>query len=125
MSPKLSSVPISNIFRRYKEFEISPQGEWVDLNIDLDHPRPENGWKWNSGFEVSARIDAAARVWYGAMKIPYSAIDIRPAESGNLLRINLFRSQGPPSARHQIAWQAPMGNSFHVPERFGTLKLVK
>lgn len=111
--------------RRYKEFEVSPQGEWVDLDIDLNKPHHENGWKWNSGFEVSARIDEAAHVWYGAMKIPYSAIDNREAAQGNLLRINLFRSQGPPSARHEIAWRPPMSNSFHVPERFGLLKLVK
>jgi Carbohydrate family 9 binding domain-like len=111
--------------RRYKEFEISPQGERVDLDIDLDHRHPEGGWKWNSGFEVSARIDETARVWYGAMRIPYSAIDSRPAAAGNVLRINLFRSQGPPSARHQLAWQASMSNSFHVPERFGLLELVK
>lgn len=111
--------------RRYKEFEISPQGEWVDLDIDLDHPNPEGGWKWNSGFAVSARIDDTAHIWYGAMKIPYSAIDTRPAAEGNELRVNLFRSQGPPSARHEITWQATMSNSFHVPERFGLLKLVK
>jgi hypothetical protein len=111
--------------RQYKEFEISPRGEWVDLDIDLDHPHPEGGWKWNSGFEVSARIDEAAHVWYGAMKIPYSAIDTRRAAAGNVLRINLFRSQGPPSARHELTWQATMSNSFHVPERFGLLKLVK
>lgn len=111
--------------RRYKEFEISPQGEWVDLDIDLDYPNPEGGWRWNSGFEVSARIDDTAHVWYGAMKIPYSAIDTRPAAAGNELRVNLFRSQGPPSARHQITWQATMSDSFHVPERFGLLKLVK
>jgi hypothetical protein len=111
--------------RRYKEFEMSPQGEWVDLDIDLDHPHPEGGWKWNSGFAVSARIDETAHVWYGAMKIPYSAIDTRPAAAGNELRINLFRSQGPSSARHEITWQPTMSNSFHVPERFGLLKLVK
>lgn len=111
--------------RRYKEFEISPQGEWVDLDIDLDQPHHEDGWKWNSGFQVSARIDEATHVWYGAMKIPYSAIDNRPAAPGNILRINLFRSQGPKSARHQIAWRAPMRDSFHVPERFGTLELIK
>lgn len=111
--------------RHYKEFEISPRGEWVDLDIDLDHRHPEGGWKWNSGFAVSARIDEAAHVWYGAMKIPYSAIDTRPAAAGNVLRINLFRSQGPPSARHEITWQPTMSNSFHVPERFGLLKLVK
>ena len=111
--------------RRYKEFEISPHGEWVDLDIDLDKPHHEDGWKWNSGFEVSARIDAGAHVWYGAMKIPYSAIDSRPAADGNVLRINLFRSQGPASARHELAWSAPMKDSFHVPERFGLLMLVK
>ena len=111
--------------RRYKEFEMSPRGEWIDLDIDLDKPHDENGWKWNSGFEVSARIDPTAHVWYGAMKIPYSAVDNHPAAAGNTLRINFFRSQGPASARHQIAWQAPMSNSFHVPERFGLVKLVK
>jgi len=58
------------------------------------------------------------------MKIPYSGIDARPATAGNILRINLFRSQGPESSRHEIAWQAPMANTFHVPERFGLLKLV-
>ena len=111
--------------RRYKEFELSPQGEWVDLDIDLNKPHHEGGWTWNSKFEVSARIDRTNRVWYGAMRIPYSAIDTRPAAAGNVLRINLFRSQGPLSARHEIAWQAPMSNSFHVPERFGSLELVK
>lgn len=104
---------------------MSPRGEWIDLDIDLVKPHDENGWKWNSGFEVSARIDPAAHVWYGVVKILYSAVDNHPAEDGNTLRINFFRSQGPASARHQIAWQAPMSNSFHVPERFGLMKLVK
>lgn len=111
--------------KRYKEFEISPQGEWVDLDIDLNKPHHEDGWTWNSGMEASARIDQAAHVWYGSMRIPYSAIDSRPAAAGNVLRINLFRSQGPASARHAIAWQAPMSKTFHVPERFGLLELVK
>jgi hypothetical protein len=46
------------------------------------------------------------------MKIPYAAVDNHPAAAGNTLRINFFRSQGPASARHQIAWQAPVSNSF-------------
>ncbi len=111
--------------RRYKEFELSPQGEWVDLDIDLSQPHHEDGWKWNSGLEVSARIDKAAHVWYGAMRIPYGAIDTRPAAAGNTLRINLFRCQGPSSTRKYLAWKAPMSDSFHVPEKFGILKLVQ
>jgi hypothetical protein len=53
--------------RRYKEFEISPQGEWVDLDIDLAKPHHKDGWTWNSGFAVTARTDPAAKTWYGAM----------------------------------------------------------
>ena len=88
-------------------------------------PHHEDGWVWNSGFEVSARIDQTAHVWYGAMRIPYSAIDTRPPTPGNSLRVNLFRSQGPESHRQEISWRAPMSETFHVPERFGLLKLVK
>lgn len=108
-----------------KEFEISPQGEWVDLKSDLSKQHHEDGWTWNFGFQVSARIDEAALVWYGAMMIPYSAIDNRQAAQGNTLRINLFRSQGSASAQHEVAWRSPMSDSFHVPERFGFLRLVK
>ena len=114
----------SNI-KRYKEFEISPQGEWIDLDIDLSKPHHEEGWVWNSSFEVKARIDRATHTWYGAMRIPMAAIDARPAAAGNTMRINLFRSQGPPSRRHALAWQAPMKETFHVPERFGLVQLVE
>jgi hypothetical protein len=114
----------SNI-KRYKEFEISPQGEWVDLDIDLSKPHHEEGWIWNSGFGVKAQIDRAKHTWYGAMRIPIAAIDVRPAAAGNTMRINLFRGQGPPSRRHALAWQAPMKDSFHVPERFGLIQLVE
>jgi hypothetical protein len=61
--------------RRYKEFEISPQGEWVDPDIDLANPHHEDGWIWNSGFAVAARVDSARKTWYGAMRIPFSALE--------------------------------------------------
>jgi hypothetical protein len=110
--------------RKYKEFEISPQGEWVDLDIDLDAPHHEDGWKWNSGFQAAARIDAAARTWYGFMRIPYAAVDERPASAGNTFRINLFRSQGARPNHQSIVWQPTHRPSFHVPEVFGKLELV-
>jgi hypothetical protein len=111
--------------KRYKEFEISPQGEWVDLDIDLGKPHHEDGWTWNSGFEVKARIDEGTHIWYGAMRIPLAAIDTRPPVVGNTMRINLFRSQGPPSHHQAVTWQPPMKDSFHVPERFGLIRLVE
>lgn len=111
--------------RRYKEFEVSPQGEWIDLDINLALPHHEVGWTWNSGFQVTARIDRKAKIWYGAMRIPFAALDQRTPEVGNIFRANLFRSQGPPGRQQSIAWKAPMSDTFHTPERFGKLELVK
>jgi hypothetical protein len=109
--------------RRYKEFEVSPQGEWIDLDIDLDAPRHEDGWVWNSGFQSSARIDQATKTWYAFMRIPYAAVDTRAAAAGNTLRVNFFRSQGARPNHKSIVWQPMHRPSFHVPEVFGTLKL--
>lgn len=113
----------SNI-NHYREFEVSPQGEWVDLDIDLNKPHHEDGWTWNSGFETSARIDAANHRWYAAMRIPLSSIDKRSPVVGNEFRMNLFLSEGLAANHHVVAWQPPMSDTFHVPSRFALLKLV-
>jgi hypothetical protein len=109
---------------RYKEFEISPQGEWVDLDIDLSKPHHEDGWKWNSGFTLAARIDPVAKIWYGVMRIPFSALQSHAPTVGDKFRINLFRSQGPPPNRIEVVWQPTMSHTFHVPEKFGLLRLI-
>jgi hypothetical protein len=108
--------------RRYKEFQVSPRGEWVDLDIDRDTPLPEGGWLWNSGFEKSARIDEANKIWYGLMKIPLRSIDNRTPENGLQMRINFYRCQGP-APRKLIAWQPTNTRTFHTPEAFGRLVL--
>ena len=113
-----------NDIQRYKEFEVSPQGEWVDLDIDLHKPHHEDGWMWNSGFESAARIDESSHMWYAAMRIPFSAIDHQVPVAGHTLRINFFFSQGTPAHHHELAWQPPMKETFHVPERFGLIRLV-
>jgi hypothetical protein len=95
--------------RQYKELQVSPQGEWVDLDIDRDHPKPE-AWKRNSGYQVKAPVDPDQKIWYVAMKIPLSAID-RRAAAGNELRMNFYRIQSPPKAggplntRTLLSWQ--------------------
>jgi cellulose/xylan binding protein with CBM9 domain len=111
--------------RKYKEFEMSPRGEWVDLDIDRDKPKPEDGWVWNSGFKVKTRIDESRKIWYGEMQIPYEKIDHRTPKAGLELRLNLYRCQGPPAKRVFLAWQPTGKGTFHVPEVFGKLRLGK
>lgn len=109
---------------QYREYQVSPQGEWVDLDIDRKEPKPEGGWLWNSGFEVAAKIDAGAKRWIGAMKIPISSITDKKVGKGFEFRANIYRIQGPPPQRRFLAWRptGPSGN-HHIPEAFGILKL--
>jgi len=113
--------------RRYKEFEVSPQGEWVDLDVDLDKPHPEEGWVWESGCRVEARIDRMAKIWYGFMQIPYASITDQPTQrkavAGDQFRVNFFRCQGSDPNRKEICWQPTFTETFHVPEAFGILEL--
>lgn len=109
----------------YKEFEVSPQGEWVDLDINLDNPHHEEGWTWNSGFEHAARIDQSKHVWYAAMKIPFSALGVRQGNAGQQFRVNFFRTEGSPPNTRGIMWRPTMSKTFHVPESFGLFRLTE
>ncbi len=100
---------------QYKELQVSPQGEWVDLDINRDAPRMAEGMKWNSGYSVKARVDGAARTWYGEMRIPFSAIDTRPTRPGLEFRIGLYRIAGTGEKKH-YAW-SPTGRPISTCRR--------
>ncbi len=127
-TPKLWNWDVAEAFlgsdpdhpERYREFQVSPQGEWVDLEIDRAQPKTEGGAAWNSGFEVKARIDAQQKIWYGEMRIPLIAFT--PAV-GKELRAGLYRLQGSGTDKQFIAWQPTGERNFHVPRAFGILRL--
>ncbi|MBO0862265.1 MAG: carbohydrate-binding family 9-like protein, partial [Chloracidobacterium sp.] len=118
--------------KHYYEFQVSPHGEWVDLEIDRSSTPFNHNVEWNSGFEVKARIvpkkdlnGADKSIWYGEMRIPIAKIDKRKPEVGRELRINFYRFQGPPPNRKSIAWQPTGADNYHVPEAFGILRMEK
>ncbi|MBK5292916.1 MAG: carbohydrate-binding family 9-like protein [Acidobacteriia bacterium] len=108
---------------RYREYQVSPQGEWVDLDIDRKSMDGKKAWLWNSGFAVKARIDAERKSWYGEMRIPISSIDSRPPEPGREFRINLYRLTGKVPHRLSTMWTPTMNSSHHTPEKFGRMVL--
>jgi hypothetical protein len=112
----------SDDIKHYTEFQVSPQGEWVDLEIDRK-PNPKHDVAWNSGFEVKARIDRDKKVWFGEMRIPLAKIDRREPKDGREMRVNFYRIQGPGPNRKLINWQPVNNDSFHTPEAFGRLRL--
>ena len=110
--------------RHYREFEIAPTGDWIDLAIDLDHQSYDHSWR--SGWQTMARIDEGQKTWYAAAKIPLSAVSANPVQAGTKWRMNLYRIDGlgPDPQRHFLCWQPTCVQNRdpnHVPEHFGTL----
>lgn len=114
--------------RQYREFEIAPTGDWIDLAIDLDHPAED--YSWRSGWQRMAHVDRTARRWYAAARIPLRAITTEPVSAGTRWRMNLYRidGPGPDPQRRFLCWQPTCvvnHDPNHVPEHFGTLVFGK
>jgi hypothetical protein len=112
----------------YREFEIAPTGDWVDLAIDRN--RNSYDAKWNSGWERQGRIDEKNHVWYAAARVPLRSVSEKPVQAGTKWRANLYRIDGlgADPVRHFMCWQqtcAENRDPNHVPEHFGTLIFTK
>jgi alpha-galactosidase len=103
----------------YKEFEVSPNGMWIDLDIfaggraDL-----------KSGMRKSVFLDEKAKVWAAELAIPMKALT-EHFDPGSVWRTNFFRVEGK-EPRTYMSWRptnSPQPN-FHVPEAFGELRFA-
>jgi alpha-galactosidase len=104
--------------RRYKEFEVSPNGFWIDLEISngkLQHLQ--------SGLQRRVNFDEATKTWTAELAIPMKSF-AQHFDPASVWRVNFFRVEGPSEPRFYSSWQ-PTNTSqpnFHVPERFGFLR---
>ena len=106
--------------RFYREFEVSPNGMWVDLDIF-----PGGLANLKSGLQRSVARDEKSRVWTAVLAIPMKSLiaNIRPSA---VWRVNFYRVEGKSEPRAYLAWQptnTPQPN-FHVPKAFGKLRFV-
>jgi alpha-galactosidase len=104
--------------RNYKEFEVAPNGMWIDLDIS-----PGGLTDLKSGLARSAHIDEEQRIWVAELAIPLNSIT-QNFDPQQLWRANFYRVEGRSEPRQYLAWQptfTPKPN-FHVPEAFGTLR---
>lgn len=110
--------------RRYFEFEVAPNGEWIDLEIFFEAEERLTNWDYVSGMKVASRIENNKVLM--AMKIPWEAFGKKP-EAGEVWFGNLFRCVGNGKNRGYLAWsptETPKPN-FHIPEKFGEFEFVK
>ena len=111
----------------YYEFEVAPNNQWIDLEITRGE-KPNHDASWNSGFEHATRIDAKNHIWTAEIRIPLASMGVFEAKPGTEWRANFFRAagKGADTQRMFLAWSTiPEGATFHVPSRFGILRLDK
>ena len=104
--------------RYYKEFEVAPNGMWIDLDIS-----PSGLADLKSGLARSVHIDEGQRIWVAELAIPLESLT-QNFDPQQLWRANFYRVEGRSEPRQYLAWQptfTPKPN-FHVPEAFGTLR---
>jgi alpha-galactosidase len=103
--------------RRYLEFEVAPNGFWIDLGIG-----PGEKHDLRSGMRRRVGIDEAAKRWTAVLALPMKSLTER-FDAAAAWRVNFFRVEGDAEPRFYSAWRAtgtPQPN-FHVPEVFGRL----
>lgn len=118
--------PAPQVPSHYYEFEVAPNNQWLDLEIDLA-PKPSHNAAWNSGFEHATLINPATHIWTAEIRIPATSMNTE-ISPGRDWRANFYRCDGPGDdrARRMMCWArlpicAP-GASFHQPASFGTLR---
>lgn len=117
-------APNPEEFRKYFEFEIAPNGEWIDLEIYQKPAERITNFDYESGVQTAAKIQKDKV--YMAMRIEWKAFGKTP-KAGDIWLGNLFRAVGSGETRGYLAW-SPTGTekpNFHVPERFGEFEFVK
>jgi len=101
----------------YREFEVSPNGYWIDLAVS--HGKIE---ELHSGLHRRVVMDEKAKTWTAEMAIPMKFLTTQ-FDPKNSWKLNFFRIEGDKEPRFYSAWSptfSPKPN-FHVPSAFGTL----
>jgi alpha-galactosidase len=106
--------------RFYREFEVSPNGMWIDLDIF-----PGGLADLKSGLQRSVAKDEGARTWNAELAIPIRSLTAN-FDPAAIWRTNFYRVEGKKEPRTYLAWQpthTPQPN-FHVPSAFGKLRFT-
>jgi alpha-galactosidase len=101
----------------YREFEVSPNGFWIDLAVS--HGKIE---ELHSELRRRVVMDEKAKTWTAELAIRMKFLTTQ-FDSKHSWRVNFYRIEGEKELRFYAAWSptySPKPN-FHVPSAFGTL----
>lgn len=105
----------------YSEFEVSPNGFWIDLRISAGR-----GHDLRSGLRRRASIDKWTHAWRAELAIPMKSLAAK-FDPATPWRVNFFRIEGSAEPRFYSAWRPTCTSkpNFHVPQAFGELRFAE
>ena len=109
--------PDRSNLRQYQEFEVSPNGFWIDLDI-----APGEKHDLKSGLKRRVVLSEEQKLWTAELAIPMKCL-VAKFDPTSAWRANFYRVEGAEEPRFYSAWK-PTGTpapNFHVPEVFGDL----
>jgi alpha-galactosidase len=106
--------------RYYREFEVGPNGMWIDLDIS-----PSGLVNLKSGLQRSVVLDEKLHTWAAELAIPMKSLTAH-FDPKAVWRANFYRVEGTKEPRTYLAWQATNTRepNFHVPGAFGRLRFA-
>jgi len=109
--------PDPSQLRRYKEFEVSPNGFWIDLDI-----APGEKHDLKSGLRRRVILNEAAKIWIAELALPMKCL-VERFDPETTWKVNFYRVEGATEPRFYSAWKSTQtaAPNFHVPEAFGEL----
>ena len=109
--------PDRSNLRQYKEFEVSPNGFWIDLDI-----APGEKHDLKSGLKRRVIMDEGRKIWTAELAIPMMCL-VASFDPAIAWRVNFYRVEGDKEPRFYSAWRPTRTAvpNFHVPEAFGEL----
>jgi alpha-galactosidase len=113
--------PDPSRLRRYKEFEVSPNGFWIDLDIVAGEKHD-----LNSGLQRRVILNEAAKTWVAELALPMKCL-VERFDPTAAWRVNFYRVEGAVEPRFYSGWQPTRtaAPNFHVPEAFGELVFAR
>jgi Carbohydrate family 9 binding domain-like len=102
----------------YTEYEWAPNGERLDVKIDL----PSKDFPWNSGMQSAVRVDEENKIWRVEARIPLQAINDTAPKVGTRWRANLYRNDA--ANKVFLAWNPTLTGTAHHPQKFGWLEFA-
>lgn len=112
--------PDASRTKGYKEFQVSPDGRSID--IDVQEQLGTTNPYWYSGSRCRSFVEPVAKRWSAVMELPWGCFGShrRTEERWN---VNLYRASGAFHGDELLAWSPPGTGPrcFHRPEHFGTI----